>query len=99
MGAWPNKAIRLVIGKRQSPNVSPVMMGGVPRNAPRLPTGAVGLSHRVVAPTFLSAGSGNFPVASSLGTRARVKDRAAPEHGAGKLREPANKIVCATLRP
>ena len=49
MGAWPNKAIRLAIGNRQSPNAPPlvVMVGRVLRNAPRLPTGAHKPSQRV----------------------------------------------------
>ena len=66
-----------------------------------------------VTPTFLSAGAGNFPVASSFAQAKRrgrfdgassfshrpAENRGQQEHGTGKFREPANKNVCATPRP
>ena len=69
-------------------------------------------SIRPVAPTFLSAGAGDFPVASSFAPGKTVwkidrcgfffqgptKNHGHQEHGTGKFREPANKNVCATPR-
>ena len=44
---------------------------------------------KLQAPTFLSAGKGDFPVASSRSEKAK-------KHGTRKSREPAGKNACAT---
>ena len=50
----------------------------------------------VVASTFLSAGAGDFPVASFQDREEAVERYAAWEHGTGKFREPADRNVDAT---
>jgi len=60
--------------------------------------------NKAVAQTFLSAGSGDFPVASFPGDgRAKGRPGAGEEettkHGTGKSREPAGLETCATSPP